>query len=179
VATFPPGLDAIPPTSPDPQDGAGPAQVIVTLAAGISSAPSPSTGKTDVVGIACTRDGRGYYVVEANGTVHAFGDAVQRGDMSGHHLAKPIVGVSVNLVTGGYWLVGGDGGVFAFGPAGFFGSMIGRHLNGAAVGLAGAPDGKGYWIAAADGGLFAFGSARFVGNPVGKGSSPVVGIAPA
>jgi len=40
-ATLPPALDARPPSSPSPQDGAGPADVIVTLKDGQSSAPGP------------------------------------------------------------------------------------------------------------------------------------------
>jgi hypothetical protein len=41
VATVPPARDARPPLSPRPQDGAGPAAVIVTLADDQSSAPGP------------------------------------------------------------------------------------------------------------------------------------------
>jgi hypothetical protein len=41
VATLPPARDARPPLSPSPQDGAGPAAVIVTLSGDRSSAPGP------------------------------------------------------------------------------------------------------------------------------------------
>jgi hypothetical protein len=43
TATFPPGADTTPPGSPAPQDGAGPANVIVTLKNGQSSAPSAAS----------------------------------------------------------------------------------------------------------------------------------------
>jgi pro-kumamolisin-like protein/IPT/TIG domain-containing protein len=42
-ATLPPALDARPPSSPSPQDGAGPADVIVTLKDGQPSAPGPES----------------------------------------------------------------------------------------------------------------------------------------
>jgi Pro-kumamolisin, activation domain/IPT/TIG domain len=41
VATLPPARDARPPLAPSPQDGAGPAAVIVTLSGGQSSTPGP------------------------------------------------------------------------------------------------------------------------------------------
>lgn len=41
TATFPPAKDTVPPDAPRPQDGAGPAEVIVTLKGGQSSVPGP------------------------------------------------------------------------------------------------------------------------------------------
>jgi hypothetical protein len=43
TATFPPAADTVPANSPRPQDGAGPASVIVTVKAGESSAPGPDS----------------------------------------------------------------------------------------------------------------------------------------
>jgi hypothetical protein len=43
TATVPAGIDAIPPLAPSPQDGAGPADVIVTLKDDTSSLPSPAS----------------------------------------------------------------------------------------------------------------------------------------
>jgi Pro-kumamolisin, activation domain/IPT/TIG domain len=43
VATMPPARDARPPLAPSPQDGAGPAQIIVTLKNGATSVPGPSS----------------------------------------------------------------------------------------------------------------------------------------
>ena len=43
TATFPPAADTVPASSPRPQDGAGPASVIVTVKAGESSAPGPNS----------------------------------------------------------------------------------------------------------------------------------------
>jgi hypothetical protein len=43
TATLPPARQTLPPNAPAPQDGAGPADVIVTAAGGESSAPGPSS----------------------------------------------------------------------------------------------------------------------------------------
>jgi hypothetical protein len=43
TATFPPAADTVPADSPRPQDGAGPASVIVTVKSGESSAPGPDS----------------------------------------------------------------------------------------------------------------------------------------
>jgi hypothetical protein len=43
TATVPTGIDALPPSAPSPQDGAGPADVIVTLKDDTSSRPSPAS----------------------------------------------------------------------------------------------------------------------------------------
>jgi Pro-kumamolisin, activation domain len=43
TATFPPAADTVPPNAPRPQDGAGPASVIVTSRAGASSVPGPNS----------------------------------------------------------------------------------------------------------------------------------------
>ena len=131
-----------------------------------------------VVGLAGTPDGRGYWLVAADGGVFAFGDAGFFGSMGGHALVQPVVGLAGTPDGRGYWLVAADGGVFAFGDAGFFGSMGGHALVQPVVGLAGTPDGRGYWLVAADGGVFAFGDAGFFGSMGGHALvQPVVGLA--
>jgi len=47
----------------------------------------------DISGIASTPDGQGYYVVGADGSVYAFGDAVSQGSLPG-------VGVHVADIVG-------------------------------------------------------------------------------
>ena len=105
-----------------------------------------------VVGIAATPDGRGYWLVAADGGVFNFGDAAFSGSMGGEHLNAPVVGIAASG-GGGYWLVASDGGVFNFGNAGFFGSTGGQRLNAPVAGIAATPDGGGYWLAGSDGGL--------------------------
>jgi hypothetical protein len=45
-----------------------------------------------IVGIASTPDGKGYWLVGADGGVFTFGDAQFYGSMGGKHLNRPVVG---------------------------------------------------------------------------------------
>ena len=129
-------------------------------------------------GIASTRDGSGYWLVDAHGGVSAHGSAVFSGSERGRPLVAPIKHLVPTPDGLGYWLVAADGGIFTFGDAGFFGSMGGQQLNAPVVDLAPTPDGRGYRLVAADGGVFSFGDAAFLGSMGGKPlNKPVVGIA--
>ncbi|MDA8379709.1 MAG: hypothetical protein M0020_02595 [Actinomycetota bacterium] len=121
----------------------------------------------------------GYWVVDAQGSVEAFGDARSFGSLAGARLSSAIVGIVATSDGGGYWLVGADGSVDAFGDAGSFGSLAGARLSSAIVAMAATPDGGGYWLVAADGSVYAFGDARFAGSLPRRGvqSGSVVGIA--
>ncbi len=60
-------------------------------------------------------DGKGYWLVGANGAVYSFGDAKYLGGLQARHLNSPIVGMAATPNGSGYILLGHDGGVFAFG----------------------------------------------------------------
>ena len=131
-------------------------------------------------GIAASQVGgcSGYLVVDSAGQVSAFGSAVWRGDLSGSHLAAPIIAIQATPDGGGYWLLGSDGGIFSFGDAGYYGSTGAIKLAAPVVGMAATPDGRGYWIVARDGGVFSFGDATFHGSTGGiRLAQPVDGIA--
>lgn len=137
-----------------------------------AAAPNP------YVAIASTPDGQGYWVVQSNGAVAAFGDATWYGDASSLTLNDGIVAMAVTPDGKGYWLLGGDGGIFSYGDAQFHGSTGNLTLNAPVVGMAATPDGNGYWLVASDGGIFAFGDAQFYGSMGGKPlNQPVVGMA--
>ena|GEM_PF-1348020 len=110
-----------------------------------------------VTGMAATPDGRGYWLVTANGQVHAFGDARSYGSAARLHLAAPVVGIVSTLDGRGYWLVARDGGVFAYGDATYYGSLAKAKPGQPVVGMALAPGGRGYWLAGARGKLWPFG----------------------
>jgi hypothetical protein len=125
-----------------------------------------------------TADGRGFWVVWANGAVTTDGDAHWYGDMSTHHLNKPIVGIAGTSDGGGYWLLGGDGGVFEFGDAHFYGSTGNIRLNSPALQMVASHDARGYDFVAGDGGIFQFGDAPFYGSTGAIHlNQPVVGMA--
>ncbi len=142
----------------------------------LASFPSPRPSSR-VVGVASTPDGRGYWLVTANGGVLGAGDAHLYGSMAGKHLNSAIAGVAATPDGRGYWLVAADGGIFGFGDARYYGSLGGRRLNQPIVGIAATADGRGYWLLAADGGIFAFGDARFYGSTGPRHlNQPIVGI---
>jgi ribosomal protein L24E len=121
----------------------------------------------------------GYLLVDGAGGVHAYGNARFRGDLSGTHLAQPIVGMAREPDRSGYWLLGRDGGVFTFGAASFYGSTGHLRLQRPVVGMASTRAGHGYWFVAADGGIFSFGDARFWGSTGALHlNKPIVGMAP-
>src|SRR6266853_1186012 len=67
--------------------------------------------------------GQGYWLTDAAGTVHAFGDApTLSGLPPGVVLNGPILGMVATRSGRGCWLLGSDGGVFSFGDALFHGS---------------------------------------------------------
>src|ERR1019366_7517912 len=101
-----------------------------------------------VVGVAATPDGRGYWVVAADGGIFAYGDAAFEGSAGGIHLNAPVVGMAATPDGGRYWLGGPRGG----------------------AGMAPTPDGGGYRLVASDGGVFAFGDAAFEGS---MGATPL------
>ena len=104
--------------------------------------------------IVATPDGKGYWLVAADGGTFTFGDAGFFGSMGGQRLNAPVVDIAPTQDGKGYWLVASDGGIFAFGDAPFFGSMGGQHLNKPVVGIAADYATGGYWLVATDGGIF-------------------------
>ena len=129
------------------------------------------------IGIAPTNNGSGYWEVQGNGTVAAFGAAQNFGSVTSP-LNAPIVGIAPTPDNGGYWLVASDGGIFSFGDAQFYGSTGALRLNRPIVGMTSTPDGRGYWMVASDGGIFSFGDAAFLGSMGGRPlNSPIVGMA--
>ena len=122
--------------------------------------------------------GPGYWMVIDDGSIAAFGDALNYGSTNGTPLSSRIVGMAPLPMLEGYWLAGADGGVFAFGGATFHGSLGDTVLNAPIVGIAATPTGRGYWLVASDGGVFAFGDAPFLGSQGGGPlNKPIVGIA--
>jgi len=150
------------------------------LAALIATAPSAAAAVSSrVVGMASAPDGRGYLVIEADGTAHSYGSVPDLGDQAGRGLAAPLVGGAVTPTGRGYWLFAADGGVFTHGDARFLGSAGNLPLVAPVVGGAPTPSGRGYWLFAADGGVFTYGDARFFGSAGNLPLvAPVVGGAP-
>jgi hypothetical protein len=107
-----------------------------------------------------TRDHRGYWVVDAAGSVFAFGDADRHSSLRHAHRIRGIVAAP----GGGYWLYTRSGNVYPSKGAPFYGSPLRRrgYRGSSITGMAATRDGKGYWLVTATGTVFAFGdAARF------------------
>ncbi len=129
-----------------------------------------------VQGIAATPDGRGYWLVAADGQVKGFGDATLQDSLPARLLDTPIVGIAAAPDGRGYWLAAAGGGVFAFGDARPFGGNF--HIGSPVVGIASTPDGQGYWLVAADGQVKGFGDATLQDSlPARLLDAPIVGMA--
>jgi spore germination protein YaaH len=107
-----------------------------------------------------TPDGKGYWILTADGRVYGFGDA--------HLFGSPPAGTTAVTLAGtpdgqGYWILAQDGTVYPFGDAKSFGDIPGTPV----VGFAPTPDGQGYWILAQDGTVYPFGDAANFGNAPG------------
>jgi hypothetical protein len=117
-----------------------------------------------VVGIASTKDGRGYWLAAADGGIFTFGNAHYFGSLAGRRLDQPIVGISATVSGNGYRLVARDGGVFTFGDARYHGSIGGRGLTDV-LGFTPTTSGNGYWILRKFGDTYCNGVTTCVAGP--------------
>ncbi len=122
--------------------------------------------------------GSGYWVVNSEGAVAAFGQVPFYGTAAGTTLQGIVTAMAATPDDKGYWLAGSNGGVLAFGDASWYGSASKLRLAKHVVGIVPAPGGRGYWLVARDGGIFAYGDAHFYGS-VSKYrvKQPIVAIA--
>ncbi len=130
-----------------------------------------------VVDIESTPTGEGYWLLDTEGFVWAFGDAPYLGD-AGAVAGDPALSITSTASGQGYWVFTLAGCVLTFGDATWHGDMCGQQLNAGIVGSAVTPTGDGYYLLGSDGGVFSFGDAVFHGS---TGSlvlnQPVVGMA--
>ena len=153
--------------------------IVTSATSGTYPCPPPVSNFAppgQIVDIASTPSGNGYWTVDSLGYVGAYGAAVNYGGMGGAPLNAPISHIVSTPDGFGYWLVAADGGVFCFGDAQFYGSMGGKPLNAPVMDIVPTSNGAGYWLVATDGGVFSFGNAQFYGSMGGtRLNAPVNG----
>lgn len=137
----------------------------------------------NAVGMAPTPDGRGYWIALGDGSVYAFGDASNEGDLRGDRWrggpaapGAPVMSIASSGKGSGYYLLAGDGSVYTFGDAVYHGSEGDYRTAGTPVGIATDAATGGYWIVDLSGRVEAFhapafGSSRH-GNIVGIAAMP-------
>ena len=135
--------------------------------------------ESPILGIATTPSGEGYWLMEAAGTMHPFGDAPDLGspDLSDADYATS---VAATPTGNGYWLATQTGGVYAVGDAVFFGSVNAPLADDVTIAdMAATPTGRGYWLLDSAGGVYAFGDAGDFGSAASLPPRfPLTGIAP-
>jgi hypothetical protein len=134
---------------------------------------SPSAGGehvSDIVGLAPTADGRGYWLIDAAGHVYAYGDAATHPAIRPAH---PVIGIAT--VPGGYLLYTAYGNIYNSAGAGWYGSpnSSGWHPSDVA-GLAPTADGRGYWLVESSGRVTPYGDAVAEGSV--SSPHPITGI---
>jgi hypothetical protein len=85
-----------------------------------------------------TPTGQGYWILFANGSVEAFGNAANLGapvNQTGG--LNPGTAIFATSDGGGYWVSSANGTVFSFGDAPNDGGMAGTRLNGSIIAGAG------------------------------------------
>jgi hypothetical protein len=139
-----------------------------------------STGNL-IIDIEAAPHGTGYWTMDSQGLVAAFGPvhygSLAAGDLKAGERAVSLSGTDTGA---GYWIFTNKGRMFAFGDANkALGDVATLQLNGDVVDSSPTPSGKGYYLTAADGGVFALGDAKF-GGSMGdvKLNQPVVAIVP-
>jgi N-acetylmuramoyl-L-alanine amidase len=117
-----------------------------------------------VIDIVATPSGRGYWLLGADGSVHAYGPAGYHGSLQGKTTPQPIVSMATTPDGRGYWLVGRLGRVYAFGDARYLGGAARDHLDEPIVAIVAAPKGQGYWLVGRTGRVIPYGDARYHGS---------------
>ena len=144
---------------------------------GIAPAGSqaPNRLNAPVVGIVPSADGRGYFMVAADGGVFAFGDARFAGSCpSIGGCGSRAVAVMADTTGNGYWLVTALGRVQTFGDAINYGAP--GHRGVPITSAAATTDGHGYWILDRVGAVFHYGDAAYHGS-LRPGEAPGYDIA--
>ena len=122
-----------------------------------------------IVGMAVTPDGRGYWLVGANGSVYNLGDARWYGSLASQVLGvgQRVIGMAATSNGKGYWLINASGAAIAFGDATAINA--GQQLPAIdratpIVSGAVAPSGGGAWFTDSTGHVYVVGDAVWYGS---------------
>jgi N-acetylmuramoyl-L-alanine amidase len=148
---------------------------IYTIGGGRELGNPGSNGITNVVALANTSHGDGYWALGSDGKVAAFGGLGAFGDAAGKGVAADIVATASGA---GYWILLANGGIYPFGDAGYASSPKKAGLGGTAIRMGARPQGDGYWVLMSDNTVHAFGAAPKLGSPADAGTPIDLRITP-
>ena len=153
-----------PPASSSTTTSSAPTTTSTTAGPGPTTSTSPPAVADPGFGRAGERSG--YWMVDAGGHVHRFGDAADFGGPVGKLAAgAAAVDLEPTQTSAGYWVLADDGKVYRYGDARPLGDLSGDLRPGeVAVSLSATPSGNGYWIFTDRGRAESFGDAEFLGD---------------
>lgn len=123
----------------------------------------------------------GYWVVNGNGHVRAFGSVSSHGQVnnrSGLEEQEWVTALRANATGNGYWMIGGSGKVYAFGGTSHLGQFeaeeefrpIEEAFRLQTYGFTANPSGEGYALQHANGEISFYGNFDYWGHPGGEGT---------
>jgi hypothetical protein len=137
---------------------------------GIAPAGSglPHSLNAPIVGMVPSADGKGYFLVGADGGVFTFGSARFEGSCPaiGGCPGGPAVAVVPDATGNGYWLVTAGGDVQPFGDAAAYGGP--GPIGAPVVAAVRSFDGGGYYILQGNGEVYSYGDAVYYGGAYGQ-----------
>ena len=139
---------------------------VYTAGSGRDHASPSGAGVANLVALANTVSGDGYWALDASGAVARFGGVSTFGDAKGKGTAADLA------VTGtgkGYWILMADGGIYPFGDAGYASSPKKAGLGGVSKRIVVRPQADGYWVLV-DNTIRAFGAAPKLESPTQSGT---------
>ena len=156
-----------------------------SLGIGLWGSRSKKHLTSPIVDAAPSADGKGYFMVSANGGVFSFGDARYEGSCASAGGCKAPVRAIVPDGPGGYWLLLSNCQTLAMGSIPNIASLDCQHYakshGVSAVAAARTPNGHGYWALLSNGVVFAEGDAKRTGDwvpprPSGRSGAKAVAL---
>ena len=130
----------------------------------------------DIIGMAATPSGNGYWMADDDGDVFAAGDATVFGARASS--VDDVAAFTARPQGDGYWLATRTGKIESYGKAPAFPGATVKETKRITT-VASTASGAGAWMAGLDGGVFTSGDAGFFGSMGGvRLNQPVVGMAP-
>jgi ribosomal protein L24E len=131
---------------------------------GVGVGPWSSASNAITIATVATSGGPsgGYWMLGADGTVYAFGNAPRLGSAGG-----PAVAIAARADGRGYWTVDAAGDVSPFGTAAGHGGNPAMHAGETVSTISATPSGNGYWLFTNRGQAFPYGDAHFYGDMSG------------
>ena len=135
-----------------------------------------TTAGDETSGGATSPQRSGYWMLDAGGSVYAFGDAPYHG---GGPSGPDAVDLEPTPTGHGYWVLDAAGSVHARGDAALSRGPLALAAGERATSLSATPSGAGYWIFTTAGRAFTFGDAAFHGDMAGRPlNAPVLDSVP-